>query len=106
MEPRLNYAAVKDAPTIPVCIKHGAMIKRCNIDGCTHYVQRRGLCCRHGAYRNPLDESTAFGASHISAHDETTATLPNLPIATASTNQERGGDPSVITCQVIDYIEL
>ena len=90
-----------------VCIKHGAKVKRCSYEGCINQSKRRGLCKRHGAYGNPLDESTAFALSHRSAHDETTATLPTHPIATASTNQERGRDPpSVIVCQVIDYVEV
>ena len=36
-----------------VCIKHGAKRKRCNIEGCKNQVQKRGMCRRHGAYRSP-----------------------------------------------------
>ena len=62
---------------------------------------------RHGAYRNPHDESTAF-TLHGSAYDETTATLPNQGNAAASANQEqRRHPPSVILCQhVTDYVEV
>lgn len=56
---------------------------------------------------NPNDESTAFALSHRSAHDETTATLPDLRRNTEPLNQERSrGPPSVIVCQVTDYVEV
>ena len=85
MGQKSKYATVKDAQIKP------------NI----------GVCFRHGAYLNPLDESTAFDPSHRSAHDDTTATLPNHPNAAASINQERGRNPpSVIVCQVIDHVEV
>eukprot|EP00986_Skeletonema_menzelii_P016768 scaffold15845_cov97-Skeletonema_menzelii.AAC.1 len=45
-----------------VCIKHGAKIKRCSSEGCTNQAKRGGMCMRHGAYRNALNESTAFGS--------------------------------------------
>ena len=78
--------------------------KLCSSDGCNSKVQRNGVCRRHGAYHNPLDESTAFDLSHRSAHDETTATLPNHNVAL---EKKRGQDPpSVIVCQVIDYVEV
>ena len=67
------------------------------------------MCRRHGAFRNPQDESTAFAPSHRSAFDDTTATLPTHHIAAASTNQNQergGGPPSVIVCQVMDYVEV
>jgi hypothetical protein len=47
-----------------VCVKHGAKIKRCSSEGCTNQVIKGGVCRRHGANRNPYDESTAFGYSH------------------------------------------
>ena len=86
---------------------HGAKVKRCSSEGCTNQAKQRGVCKRHGAYRNPLDESTAFAPSLRSALDETTATLPNHRTATDSINQERVRDPpSVIFCQVIDHVEV
>lgn len=94
-----------------VCIRHGAKVKvkvkRCSSEGCTNQVQRRGVCIKHGAYSNPYDESTVFSLSRRSAHDETTATLPNHLIDASFTNQEQSRDPpSVIVCQVIDYVEV
>ena len=84
-------------------MRHGAKVKLCSINGCTNQSKRSGLCKRHGAYHNALEESTAFASSQRSSHDDMTATLPNHPIAAASTNQERGGDPpSLIVCQAID----
>ena len=53
-------------------MKHGAKVKLCNSEGCTNQVQKGGVCCRHGANRNPYDESTAFG----SEFDKITATYP------------------------------
>ena len=45
--------------------------------------------------------------SQKSALDDTTASLPSHPNAAASTNHERGRDPpSVIVCQVINYVEV
>jgi len=64
---------------------------------------------RHGSNSgNPHDESTAFALSFSSAHDETTATLPNHHTGAASSNyQEQNRDPpSVIVCQVIDYVDI
>ena len=61
------------------------------------------------AYSNPYDESTVFSLSRRSAHDESTATLPNhRPIAVSTTGQEQSRDPpKVIFCQVIDdYVEV
>ena len=60
-------------------------------------------------YSNPYDESTVFSLSRKSAHDESTATLPNhRPLAASSTDQDQSRDPpSVIFCQVIDdYVEV
>ena len=92
-----------------VCIKHGAKkrVMLCSVDGCTNRVRRRGVCMRHGAYSNPYDESTAFSLSRGSAH-ETTATPPNHPIASSSTNQEQSREdpPRMVVCQVIDCAEV
>ena len=48
----------------------------CSSDGCTNQAKKGGVCKRHGAYRNPNDESTAFTLSS-SAFERTTATLPH-----------------------------
>jgi len=92
-----------------VCVRHGAKpkIKPCSSEGCTNQVRRRGLCRRHGAYRNPHEQSTAFDLSYRSAFDETTATLPNPRTTAASCVQNASGiPPSVILCQVTDYVEV
>ena len=90
-----------------VCRRHGAKVKvkQCSSDGCTNNVQRRGVCRRHGAYRN--DESTAFDLSCRSVFDETTATLPNHYATTAPGVQDASSiPPSEILCQVIDHFEV
>ena len=81
--------------------------KRCTIEGCTNQVQQRGVCWRHGANRNPHDESTVF-TLHGSKYDETTVTLPNQRTVAASDNQAQSRNPpSVILCQhVTDYVEV
>ncbi len=53
-----NDAAVKDAQTL-LKREDGAKVKRCSFEGCTNQSQRRGVCWRHGANRNP-HEFTAF----------------------------------------------
>jgi len=63
-----------------VCKRHGAKVKvkLCSSEGCTNIVVKGGVCIRHGAnHCNPYDESTAFGFSHGSAYDETTAAFSN-----------------------------
>ena len=81
--------------------------KRCTIEGCTNQVQQRGVCWRHGANRNPHDESTVF-TLHGSKYDETTVTLPNQRTAAASTNNQEQSryPPSVILCQAIKTVEV
>mmetsp|Transcript_23857 Transcript_23857/g.47330 ORF Transcript_23857/g.47330 Transcript_23857/m.47330 type:complete len:116 (-) Transcript_23857:63-410(-) len=115
MGQRSNDAAAKDVQIMSkkggVCIRHGAKkqeIKRCSYDGCTNQVQRRGVCKRHGAYRSPDDESTAFALSCCtSAYDDTTATLPNQRTAAAAASQDQRRDPpGVIVCTEADYIEV
>ena len=32
-----------------LCIRHGAIVKRCKYDGCTNHARRGGVCRRHGA---------------------------------------------------------
>ena len=91
-------------------MRHGAKGKVCSSEGCTNLAKRGGVCRRHGVYRNPHDESTAF-TMHESAYDDTTATLPNQRTAVvASVNQEQGRNrnhPKVIICQVVtDYVEV
>ena len=86
-------------------MRHGAKTKKkqCSMNGCTSYVQRRGVCKKHGANRNPYDESTAFGNSHGSAYDETTVALSNQR-KSAATDQDNANTsripPQVIVCQV------
>ena len=72
-----------------MCIKHGAKVehKRCTIEGCTNYSKRGGVCIRHGAYRNPTDESTAFTSCFGSEFDKTTLTHPNQRTPAASASQ-------------------
>ena len=90
-----------------MCCRHGAKVKLCSSEGCTNQAKQKGVCKRHGAYRNPRDESTAFDLSFRSAYDETTATLSNQRIVAVSTNKERSREPpQVILCQVTDYIEV
>ena len=33
-----------------VCIVHGVKTKQCNREGCTNNALRQGVCCRHCAY--------------------------------------------------------
>jgi len=90
-----------------VCRRHGAKVKRCNIEECTNVSVKGGVCRRHGAYRNPHEESTAFDLSCKSVFDETTATLPNPRTTAASSVQNESSiPPSVILCQVTDYVEV
>jgi hypothetical protein len=32
-----------------VCMKHGAEVNRCNVEGCTNHIVRGGVCVKHGA---------------------------------------------------------
>ena len=66
-------------------MKHGAKKKRCSREGCTNYAMRRGVCWRHGAYRNTNnDESTAFG----SEFEQTT-------VARSKSNEHATGSPII-----------
>jgi hypothetical protein len=60
--------------------------------------KRRGVCRRHGAYRNTYDESTAFG----SEFDKTTATLTvaNHQRTYSSSSTTRGGRRSSVPGEV------
>ena len=89
-------------------MRHGAKIKRCSSEGCTNQVIKWGVCIRHGANRNPYDESTAFRYLHGSAYDETTAALSNryAPEAAAASGQDNAcsNPPQVIVCQIIEEV--
>ena len=82
-------------------MRHGAKqkLKRCSSDGCTNQVVKRGVCRRHGAYRNPTDESTAFASCFGSEFDKTTVTHPNQRGSDSSSNQ--GSLPAEVLCGVI-----
>ena len=63
-------------------------------------VLRKEECCRHGAYRNTIDESTAFG----SELDQTTLarSQPNLHEPPVTGQRGRGvPDEVAILCQEI-----
>lgn len=32
-----------------VCLKHGAIVKKCEVDGCENYSKKGGVCVKHGA---------------------------------------------------------
>jgi hypothetical protein len=68
-----------------VCRKHGSKVKRCTIEGCLNNALKKGVCWRHGANRNPNDESTAFALS-ASAFERTAATLPHHRTTLAATD--------------------
>ena len=34
-----------------VCVKHGAILKKCDVDSCENYSRKEGVCVRHGAVR-------------------------------------------------------
>ena len=62
------------------------------------------MCKRHGAYRSPNDESTAFALSlSASAFERTTATLPHYRAPEASASQGTDNIPGVVTivCGVV-----
>jgi len=81
-------------------VKHGAKLKLCRIEGCTNKVQKRGVCWRHGAKRNPNDESTAFASCFGSGFEDTTAPYPSQLNPAASVNQ--GSLPEeVVVCGVV-----
>ena len=84
-----------------VCIRHGAKvkIKLCSIEGCTNQANRGGVCRRQGAKRTPYDESTAFG----SEYEKTTATdLPHPSPGNALDERSAIGVPGeVVICQEI-----
>lgn len=86
-------------------MKHRAKLKRCSIDGCTNQAKRRGVCCRHGAYRNPNDESTAFKSCFGSEVENTTASLPNRGNSAASMNQDSLPDEVVVCGVVAEHCE-
>ena len=56
-------------------------------EGCTNQSKRAGVCQRHGAYRNPHEESTAFTSCFGSEFDKTSLTHPNHGTSTASASQ-------------------
>ena len=58
------------------------------------------MCRRHGAYRNPADESTAFTSCFGSEFDKTTLTHPNQRIPAASATQDSIPE-QVVVCGVI-----
>ena len=68
-------------------MKHGAKAKQCSTEGCTNIAVKRGICKRHGACRNPHEESTAFTSCFGSEFDKTTLTHPNQRTPTASASQ-------------------
>ena len=87
-------------------MKHGAKVKRCSVEGCTNHSKRGGVCYRHGAYRNPHEESTAFTSCFGSDFDKTTAT-PDQRTQAASGIQ--GSVPAeVAVCVVIanNHVEV
>ena len=94
-------------------MRHGAKMKKklCSSEGCTNYSKRGGLCQRHGAYRNPTDESTAFPSCFGSEFEKTTATYPNqnqyapAELASQAQVQGQGNIPEVVVCEVIGNYE-
>jgi hypothetical protein len=82
-----------------VCVRHGAKLKRCSSDGCTNKAQKGGVCWRHGANRNPNDESTAFTSCFGSEFEKTTVTQPNQRNSDSSSNQ--GSLPAEVFCGTI-----
>ena len=87
-------------------MKHGAKVKRCSVEGCTNKSLRRGVCWRHGAYRNNHEESTAVTSCFGSEFDKTTATRPNQ-----RTEASKGQDSvpeEVAVCVVIanNHVEV
>ena len=77
-------------------MKHGAEFKRRRSEECTNQVQGGGVCTRHGAYRNPNDESTAFASYFGSEFDKTTVTNPNQRNSDSSSNQRQGSLPAEV----------
>ena len=88
-------------------MKHGAKIKLCSVEGCTNYSQRGGVCKRHGAYRNPHEESTAFTSCLGSEFEKTTLTHPNQGTSVALASQG-SVPPEVAVCVVIanNHVEV
>ena len=76
-------------------MRHGAKFKRCSSEGCTNQYQRGGLCRRHGAYRNPHEESTAFASCFGSEFDKTT--LDHLNQRTPAASASQGSVPAEVT---------
>ncbi len=88
-------------------MKHGEKFKRCSSDGCSNYSKKGGVCIKHGAYRNPNDESTAFASCFGSEFEKTTVTYPNQ--RNSGTLSNKGSLPAeVVVCGVIteDYEEV
>ena len=81
-------------------MKHGAKVIRCSVEGCTNQSKRGGVCIKHGAYRNPNDDSTAFPSCFGSEFDKTTLTRPNQ--RSSATLARPGSIPGeVVVCGVI-----
>jgi hypothetical protein len=79
-------------------VKHGAKVEYS--DGCMNISLKGGVCWRHGANRNPNDESTAFASCFGSEFEKTTVTHPGQLDSGSSSNQ--GSFPAeVVLCGVI-----
>ena len=86
-------------------MRHGAKVKLCRHEGCTNHVVRRGVCIRHGANRDPLDESTVLFSASRYENDETTAPLPNIAVPHANHRGQSDHPPSIILCPAVDCFE-
>ena len=85
-------------------MKHRAKKKRYSSDGCTNQAKVRGVCRRHGAYRNKHDESTALGSEY-----EKTQTQPNQHASRATIKAQGGSSvPGEVTirCQCQEIVEV
>ena len=88
-------------------MKHGAKVKQCSTEGCTNKVVKGGVCWRHGAYRNPNDESTAFASCLGSEFEKTTATHSADSASRAQVQVEGSIPEEVVVCEVIgNYVEV
>ena len=75
-------------------MKHGARVKRCEIEGCTKYAKKRGICCSHARL---VDESTAplWGGS-ASYNDDTTVLDETLYPLVSGASRDSGVPRHVI----------
>ena len=65
-------------------MKHGAKVKRCSIEECTHFAKKGGLCWRHGAKVPAIPPLCGIIDDETTLADNTADTSSSTAFATAA----------------------